>query len=246
MSSADVRRLLFEQFARVGKALGHASRLELLDFLAQGERPVEALARLAGLSVANTSRHLQVLRRAGLAACRREGSQVFYRVADEAVIELVDVVRRLARRRLDEVQELVDRYLSALDGLEPVSAAELLHRLREGEVTLIDVRPREEFEAGHIPGALNVPLREIDGLLHRLPPGREVVAYCRGPYCVLSYEAVDRLRRGGVAARRFAEGFPEWRLAGLPVARGGDRGESGRAADAGSGETAAAGRKEGE
>jgi rhodanese-related sulfurtransferase len=213
-SSAD----LYEQFARIGKALASARRVELLDLLCQGERSVEALAHVAGVSVTNTSQHLQILRAAHLVETRREGTKVLYRVADEAVCRFFLELRELARGRLAEVDRLVHRLLD--DDLDPVGREELLERMEQGAVVLVDVRPREEFAAGHIPGAVSVPLGRLEELLDTLPADTEVVAYCRGPYCLLAPRALEILRAHGLRARRLEDGFPEWRLAGLPVAVG--------------------------
>ena len=216
-TSSNFKHTLFEQFARIGKTLSNANRLELLEYLAQGERSVDALAGVSGLSVANTSQHLQQLRQAGLVASRKDGKTVFYRISDNDVLDLVDRMRRVAERHLAEVEQLVDRYLTVKDDLEPLPAGELLSRARAGLVTVIDVRPREEYLAGHVPGAVNVPLTELEKHLREFDREKEVIAYCRGPYCVLAFEAVARLRRKGVTARRLQDGFPEWQLAGLPV-----------------------------
>ncbi len=217
MSSTSFKHQLFSQFARVAKALGNGSRLELLEFLAQGERSVDVLAKLAGLSVANTSQHLQHLRRAGLVVGRKDGLRVIYRLTDPAVVELLSVLRTLAEKNLAEVGKLVFTHLSAKDQLEPVSAAQLLQRLRAGAVTALDVRPPEEFAAGHLPGAVNIPIDKLESGLSKLSRQREVVAYCRGPYCLMSFEAVLKLRKRGWKARRLRDGFPEWKAAGLPV-----------------------------
>ncbi|MGD2084226.1 MAG: metalloregulator ArsR/SmtB family transcription factor [Chromatiales bacterium] len=214
------KQRLFEHLALVARALGSGARLELLDFLAQGERSVEDLAGVAGLSLANASKHLQQLRTAGLVEARRDGRHVRYRLADERVLDAVAALRVLAEARLEEVGDLVESYLRSRDGLEPVRAADLLERARDGLVTVIDVRPPEEYAQGHIRGALNVPLGELEAHLEQLPRDREIVAYCRGPWCVLSFEAVARLRAAGLGARRFESGLPEWRRAGLPVAEG--------------------------
>lgn len=211
---------LFEQLAVIARALGSAARLELLDFLAQGERSVEDLARVAGLSVANTSKHLQQLKAAGLVRARREGKHIHYRLGDERVLDAIADLRLLAESHLDQVGALVTSYLTSRDALEPVPAAELLERARDGLVTVIDVRPPEEYAQGHIPGALNIPLDRLEDRLGELPPDREIVAYCRGPWCVLSFEAVSRLRQAGMAARRLEDGLPEWRRAGLPIDSG--------------------------
>lgn len=213
----NFKQELFAQFARVGKALSNANRLELLEFLAQGERSVEALAKVAGLSVANTSQHLQQLRQTGLVMARKEGQHVLYRLSGDDILSLVESLRRVAESHLAEVNHLVDSYLSVKDSLEPIAAEELLSRARAGLVTVLDVRPPEEYAAGHLPGAINVPLNDLEKQLATLPKGKEVVAYCRGPYCVLAYEAVARLRASGHAARRLQDGFPEWKKAGLEV-----------------------------
>ena len=217
MSSVSFKQELFDQLARIGKAAGQGHRLAMLEFLAQGERTVESLAQLAGLSVANTSKHLQQLRHAGLVEARKERLYVHYRISDPEVVTLLGVIRRLAERHLGEVEELVRDYLLAKDAMEPLPREELLERMREGTVTVLDVRPHEEYAAGHLPKSFNIPLRELERRLHEIPPGREVVAYCRGAYCVLSFEAVARLREKGFAARRLEEGFPEWKQADLPV-----------------------------
>lgn len=217
MSSESPKLALFTQFAAVAKALGHPHRLELLEFVAQGERGVDSLAERAGLTIGNASQHLQHLRRAGLVASRRAGKRVLYRLADDAVVGLLTALRQIAERNIAEVQRVLDGYFRARDALEPVSREALLGRLRAGLVTLLDIRPSDEFQAGHLPGAINVPLGELEAHLADLPRDHEIVAYCRGPYCVLSFEAVAALRARGFAVRRFEEGFPEWKAAGLPV-----------------------------
>ena len=217
MHNQSPKYQLFEQFAQVAKALSHAHKLELLEHLAQGERSVEVLANVAGLTVANTSRHLQQLRRAGLIASRKEGLYVFYRVAGDDVIDLLRSLRRTGQRHISEVNDVVVGYFNDRDSLEPVSRKELLRRSTDGLVTVLDVRPSEEYEVGHIPGALNVPLDEIKQYLATLPKEQEIIAYCRGEYCVLAFEAVAALRKKGFTARRLEEGYPEWRAAGLPV-----------------------------
>jgi rhodanese-related sulfurtransferase len=212
-----VRVALFDQFARIGRAVASAPRLELLDLLAQGEKTVETLARQARLPVKNTSAHLRALREGALVVTRREGTHIVYRLADPAVAECLAALQELARRRLAEVQRLVDTWFAAPGALEPMGAAELRRRLRNGTVTLLDVRPADEFGAGHIPGARSVPLADLERRLAEIPRNREVVAYCRGPYCVLAVRAVERLARHGFAARRFAGGVREWRRAGHSV-----------------------------
>jgi len=211
------KQALFEHLAAIARALGHGARLELLDFLAQGERSVEDLARVAGLSIANTSKHLQQLKAAGLVAARRDGKHIRYTLGDERVLDAVAALRAIAQAHLSAVEDLVASYLKGRDALEPVPAEDLLERVRDGLVTVLDVRPPEEYAQGHVAGALNVPLDRLQERLKDLPPDREVVAYCRGPWCVLSFEAVARLREAGFDARRLQDGLPEWRRAGLPV-----------------------------
>jgi len=217
MSTRNPKLALFEQLALVARSLGNAHRLDLLEHLAQGERSVEALAGRTGLSVANASQHLQQLRRAGLVANRREAKFIHYRLADEAVVGLVTALRQVAERNLAEVDRLLRGYFADRDSLEPITRTDLLDRVRDGLVTVLDVRPADEFALGHLPGAINLPLSELQSRLEELDPAREVVAYCRGAYCVLSFEAVAALRARGLKARRLEEGYPEWRAAGLPV-----------------------------
>jgi len=217
MSSGHFKQDLFAQFARIGKAMSNGNRLELLEFIAQGERSVEQLAKVAGLTVANASQHLQQLRQAGLVTCRKEGLKVYYRISDDDVLNLFSALRQVAERHLAEVEQLVQTYLTTKDALEPVARNELLERVRDGLVTVLDVRPPEEFDAGHLPGALNIPLAELEDHLEELDQEHEVIAYCRGPHCILAFDAVSRLREKGFAARRLQDGFPEWKLAGLPV-----------------------------
>jgi rhodanese-related sulfurtransferase/DNA-binding transcriptional ArsR family regulator len=220
MSSDNPKTALLTQFASVAKALGHAHRLELVEFVAQGERSVDALARLSGLSVANTSQHLIQLRRAGLLASRHAGKGVFYRLAEDSVLGLTAALRQVAERNLAEVQQIVDGYFFQRDALEPVSRQELLAKMEQGLVTVLDVRPEDEYGAGHVSGALNIGVAELENRLSELPADQEIVAYCRGAYCVLSFEAVAALRAHGFNVRRLEDGFPEWRVAGLPVETG--------------------------
>jgi rhodanese-related sulfurtransferase/DNA-binding HxlR family transcriptional regulator len=206
--------------AEVAKALGHQHRIELIEQLAQGPRSVEALAERVGLTVANTSQHLQQLRRAGLVDTKREGKRVVYRLADAAeadIVSLLGAVRRVAEHAVASMERIVAAYFRARDQLEPVAATELLTRLRDRSVVLLDVRPEDEYGLGHLPGALNIPLRQLEQRLAELPRKQEIVAYCRGRYCVLSFEAVAKLRARGFNVRRFEEGFPEWKAAGLPI-----------------------------
>jgi rhodanese-related sulfurtransferase/DNA-binding transcriptional ArsR family regulator len=219
MSNPNVKAELFEQFARIGKALSSAKRLEILEFLAQAERSVEALSRMSGLSVANTSQHLQQLRQAGLVEARKDGLYVFYRLAGDGIVRLLIALRAVGQDRLAEVDKLIKLYLDSKDNLEPVPAKELMQRARKGLVTVLDVRPAEEYAAGHIPGAINVPVGDLRKRLHDIPRDREIVAYCRGPYCLLAFEAVAELRNRGRKARRLQDGFPEWKSAGLPIDR---------------------------
>jgi ArsR family transcriptional regulator len=219
MSSETPKRAIYDHLSAVARAFGNAHRLEILEHLGQGERGVEGLAQRAGLSVANASQHLQALRRAGLVAARREGKSVIYRLADDAVIDLLGALRRIAERNVAEVQRTVERYFRDRDSLEPVAREELLDRVKAGLIVVIDVRPEDEFAQGHVPGAINIPLHALKRRLADLPKRKEIVAYCRGPYCVLSFDAVAALRKGGFRARRLEEGFPEWKAAGLPVER---------------------------
>jgi ArsR family transcriptional regulator len=214
------KHALLAEFAAVARALGSAHRLDLLEHLAQGERAVDALAQRTGLPVANASQHLQALRRAGLVAARRAGKHIVYRIADEGVLHLLSALRTVAERQVAAVGEVVAGYFAVRDTMEPVSLSELAERVESGLVTVLDVRPEDEFAHGHLPGALNIPLSQLAGRLAELPRTGEVVAYCRGPWCVLAFEAVALLRKEGRAARRLAGGLPEWRLAGQPVAQG--------------------------
>lgn len=209
---------VFQQLARIPKALSSPRRLELIDLLAQAERSVEELAELTGMSVANASQHLQVLRAALLVQVRRDGAKVLYRLAGEAVFRAWQALRELGRQQLAELDHIVRTYLAERETLETVTADELLRRMRKGQLVLLDVRPAHEFRAGHIAGARSVPIRELQRRLSELPKRRDVVAYCRGPYCVYADEAVALLRRRGYRARRLDSGFPDWRAAGLPVA----------------------------
>ncbi|MBL3600596.1 MAG: metalloregulator ArsR/SmtB family transcription factor [gamma proteobacterium endosymbiont of Lamellibrachia anaximandri] len=217
MSTGNFKHDLFSQFARVAKALSNGYRLELLEFLAQGERSVDALAQVSGLTVANTSQHLQQLRQAGLVINRKVGHKVYYRLSGMDVSALLGSLREVAERHLADVDRLVDDYLKVKDSLEPVPAAQLLERVRDGLVTVLDVRPPEEYAAGHLPGAINIPLAELEQQLDEFDPSQEIVAYCRGPHCVLAFDAVAKLRERGVKARRLDGGLPEWRLEGFPV-----------------------------
>ena len=211
---------VYEQFARVGKAVASPRRLELLDLLCQGPRTVEELARQAGQSLANTSHHLQVLRAAQLVDAERDGLFVTYRLADAEVYSFFGALRGMAESRLAEVEQVRREFLESRGAMEPIERAELLDRVSRGEVTVLDVRPVEEYLAGHIPGAVSVPLGELAGYLDQLPKDREVVAYCRGPYCVLALDAVDLLSEHGFRATRLEDGIAEWRGAGLKVATG--------------------------
>jgi rhodanese-related sulfurtransferase len=211
---------IYEQFARIGKAISNPSRLELLDLLCQGPRTVEALATEAGLGLANTSQHLKALREARLVEAEKSGLFVTYRLADEQVCQFFRTLRSLAETRLAEVGEITRRFLEARQGLQPVDREQLMAKVREGAVTVLDVRPPEEYRAGHLAGALSVPLKELERRLADLPQDREIVAYCRGPYCVLAVEAVEILRARGFAAFRLEEGVPDWQAKGFPVAVG--------------------------
>jgi rhodanese-related sulfurtransferase/DNA-binding transcriptional ArsR family regulator len=224
---------LNEQFARIGKALASPRRIELLDLLAQGEHSVEALATEADMSVTLASSHLQALRRTRLVDTRRDGARIYYRLAGDDVLELLTALRVVAHARLAEVEQVVRAYFGASDELEPIGRDELVRRARTGEVVLLDLRPREEYEAGHIPGAVSIPLEDLEEQLAFLPPEAEIVAYCRGPYCVLAPRGIALLRRYGYRVRRLEDGVGEWRLAGLPVATGPEPGAAGTSAPGG-------------
>lgn len=216
-SMINTKTYLLEQLAELARVLGHAHRLDLLEHISQGERSVERLAEITGLSVANTSAHLQQLRRGGFVNTRRDGKRILYRLGDGPVLELLSALRYFAELNKAEVREVVSDYFDNLDSLEPVSRQELMSAMRDGGVTLLDVRPDEEFALGHLPGAVNIPLEELEKRLSELPKDTEIIAYCRGAYCVLSFEAVAALRSKGFRIRRLQDGFPEWKAAGLAV-----------------------------
>jgi rhodanese-related sulfurtransferase/DNA-binding HxlR family transcriptional regulator len=210
------KQTLYDAFAEVAKAVAHGYRLQLLEHLAQGDRAVENLAARTGISVANASQHLQQLHRAGLVTVRREGKRRIYRL-NSGVVELLAALRNVAEAHHAGSQQVIRAYFTARDSLEPVGHDELMARLAEGSVTLIDVRPADEFDQGHLAGARNIPLAEIEAAVAHLSPKTEIVAYCRGPWCVLSFDAIELLRARGFKARRLAEGYPEWKAAGLPI-----------------------------
>jgi rhodanese-related sulfurtransferase/DNA-binding transcriptional ArsR family regulator len=220
LEGREAKDRLYAEFAQTAKAVGSPRRVEILELLAQRERTVEELTTATGLKITNTSAHLQVLRRAGLVDSRRDGTRIHYRLAGDDVAAFVDALRELARVRLAGVDRVVRDYFEERDHLEPVSCADLLARIQGGDLVVVDVRPADEYIAGHIPGAVSVPLDDLDAALAGIPKGTEIVAYCRGPYCVLAPQAVERLRQYGYRARRLDQGMPEWRCAGLPVAVG--------------------------
>jgi rhodanese-related sulfurtransferase len=221
MGDRAAKTALYDEFARVGKALASGRRMELLDVLANGERTVEALAGETGLSVANTSQHLQVLRRGGLVAARRAGTSIHYRLAGPEVFALWRLLRSVASSQLAAVERLAAAYVGDRDELEPVTRQELDRRLRDGDrLVVLDVRPAGEHAAGHLPGAVSIPVQELRRRLAELPLDQEIVAYCRGPFCAFAYEAVAVLREEGFVARRLEDGWPEWEAAGLAVTRG--------------------------
>lgn len=221
MSSSGPKQTVFASLAEIAQALGHPHRLELLEHLGQGERSVEELAERAGLTFANASRHLQILRRAALVATRRDGKRVLYSLAGEDdVIALLKALGRVGERNAAEIERVMAAYFRARDAMEPVTRKGLMERLRDGLVTVLDVRPETEFGLGHLPSALNIPWSDLKKRLAELPKERDIVAYCRGPYCVLSFEAVALLRARGYTVRRLEDGFPEWKAAGLPVEGG--------------------------
>jgi rhodanese-related sulfurtransferase/predicted transcriptional regulator len=215
--SGAAKAALFDAFASVAQALGSGRRAAIVDVLAQGERSVEEIATEIEQSIANTSQHLQLLARAGLVRSRREGTRIYYRLASERVGELWAAVREVAERHVAEVHVLAEEYLGERDGIEQVGVDELAARLEKGNVVVLDVRPEPEYRAGHIPGALSAPLDSLEQLAPKLPRRREIVAYCRGPYCVYADDAVRLLRQRGLRARRLDVGFPEWRRAGRPI-----------------------------
>ena len=209
---------IFNQFARVGKALSNGNRLELLEYIAQGERSVDDLASVSGLTVGNTSQHLKQLREAGLVISRKEGLKVRYSLSGNDVIALLDSIRNVAQRHITDVENLVGSFLTVKDELEPILREELLQRVKDGLVTVVDVRPNEEYSAGHVPGAVNIPIDELELYLEKISKNQKIVAYCRGPHCILAFDAVAKAREKGFDARRLEDGFPEWKLAGMPVA----------------------------
>ena len=217
MAATTRKRQLLEQLATLAKALGHEYRLELLELIAQGDRSVESLTQLMDLPIATVSQHLQHLRRSGLVTTRKEGRYVYYHLVDDEVVQLTRSLRWVAERNLAEVQQLMTQYFQGGDGLKAITIPDLVDRLQTGSVTLLDVRPAEEYAAGHLPGAINIPLAELTQRLQELPADCEVVAYCRGPYCALSYDAAALLQQQGFTALRLQEGYPEWKAEGLPV-----------------------------
>lgn len=221
MSSTGPKQAIYASLAEVAQAIGHPNRLELLEHIAQRGRSVEELTALSGMTFANTSRHLQILRRARLVDTERRGKHIVYRLAgDSEVVVLMKALGRVGERNVAEVNKVMGDYFHARDALEPVSRDELTARLADGLVTLLDVRPHDEFTEGHLPGALNIPLSELDARVSELPAGTEIIAYCRGPYCVFAVEAVAALRARGFKAARLEDGFPEWRAAGFAVETG--------------------------
>lgn len=218
MSSDSPKRLMFSYFADLAKVLGNGHRLELIELLAQGEQPVEVLKQRTGLSFANASQHLKQLRKAGLVVGRRSGKNIIYRLEDGPIVEAMTALRKLAEHNVAAVKDVVATYFDQLDNLDPIGPDDLVDRMRTGSVTLLDVRPEDEFNAGHIPGALNIDLEGIEARIAELPMDIDIVAYCRGAYCVLSFEAVKLLRARGYRATRFSEGLPEWRASGRAVA----------------------------
>ena len=218
-SDAEHKARLYEAIGRVALALGSAGRLQILEFVAQGERGVDALAAMTGLSVANTSKHLQALRQAGLVSARKEGLRVYYSIAGNDVSALLSALREVSEHRVADVEQLLRLWLAHRDEMEAVPAQEVLDRAKKGLVVVLDVRPPEEYSAGHLPGAVNIPIHELEKRLRELPKRKEIIAYCRGPYCLMSYDAVSLLRKKGIKARRLEAGLPEWRAAGFPVER---------------------------
>ncbi len=219
-TSAELRSDLHEQFARIGKAVASPRRIELLELLCQGERSVDALARATGMTVTNVSQHLQELSAARLVARRRDGTRIYYRAADDTVCSFVTELGAVARERLPEVERLAAEHIDDSTKMEPLTRSELLRRLGRGDTVVVDVRPMEEYASGHIAGAISIPLDELGRRLRELPKAKLIVAYCRGPFCVLAPQALALLRRRGFRTRRLEDGLPEWRAAGLPIASG--------------------------
>lgn len=218
MSSPRPKQIIFESLAEIAQALGHPNRLELLECLAQGQRSVEEMAAQSGMSFANTSRHLQILRRARLVETERRGKHVLYSLAGDAeVVTLISALGRVGERNIAEVNRVLDDYFNSRDTMEAISREALTERLGAGVVTVLDVRSEDEFVQGHLPGARNIPFAELDKRLNELPKDAEIVAYCRGPYCIYAVEAVAALRAKGFSAQRLEDGFPEWKAAGLAV-----------------------------
>lgn len=215
--STSPKLKLYEGFASVARALGNAHRIDIIEHLGQGERGVDALSAKVGLSTANTSQHLQQLKRAGLVESRRDGKYILYRISDDSVLTLMRALFDVGERNVAEVDKVLRGYFHERDNMEPVSHEDLLDRTRDGLVTVLDVRPKDEFGMGHLPGAVNIPLDELESRLSEIDDTQEVIAYCRGPYCVMSFEAVSALREKGFNARRLEDGLPEWRAAGLPL-----------------------------
>jgi ArsR family transcriptional regulator len=220
MSKPSPKLELFASFAAVAKAAAHPSRLDLLEHIAQGERSVDALAVVSGLSVANASQHLLQMRRGGLVESRRDGKRVLYRLSSDRVLDLLAALRGIAERNVAEARQTIATYFTSRDSMEPLAAADLVRALKSKSVVLLDVRPESEFALGHIRGALSIPLKDLERKLRTLPRKKEIIAYCRGPYCVMSFEAVATLRKRGFSARRLEGGLPEYAAAGLPVAIG--------------------------
>ncbi|NNN15286.1 MAG: metalloregulator ArsR/SmtB family transcription factor [Acidimicrobiaceae bacterium] len=219
MEGREVKDRLYEAFAQTAKAVANPHRIEILELIAQGERCVDAIARATGLSLTNTSAHLQVLHRSRLVETKRAGTTVFYRLADDEVVRFVNHLRDLTRARVGEVDRVIKDYFDARDTFEPITREDLLERASNQDVVILDVRPKEEYAQGHIPGAKSIPLASLEDRLEELSRQSLFVAYCRGPYCVLAVQAVERLSAEGYSAIRLEDGMPEWRLAGLPVER---------------------------
>lgn len=217
MPTTSPKKRLFEHFARVAKALSNPHRLEILEALAQGERSVDGLAKAVQLPIANTSHHLQALRDGALVTSRKEGQQVIYALSDDAIPAIIVGIRGVAERHLAEVGRIVRESFESRDELKPVGRNELMQRVQSGEAMVIDVRPASEYGAGHIPGAVNIPLENLSQRLDDLPKHQEIVAYCRGPYCLLAFDAVEAMRKAGLAARRLEDGFPEWKAEQRPI-----------------------------
>lgn len=217
MPIKDIKKSLYEELSRIGKAVSSSARMELLEYLSQGEKSVESLSDLAGMSIANTSQHLQHLKNSGIIVSRKEGLHVYYKIVGDDVIRLIISIRNLAENHLSEVSRIINDVIKVKDKIAPVKALDLIEKVKKGQVTVIDVRPEDEFDAGHFPGSINIPFDDLHSRMPELNSKQEIIAYCRGPYCMMTFDTVTLLRQKGFKAKRLAEGFPEYKISGLPI-----------------------------